>query len=285
MWSGKNTLVCSNNAYHINAIWDDINKRIWVLDYDFKDSLSFGQFLHRKAKDTKAQKIIIPAKLKDVDALKKLGYKPEGTVEGFLNGDTVCFMAAYPEPSRYISTDLPAKMELLNKILVMPAKPPGQLPPGYSMRLANPDDASPLAELFRQVFVTYPTPLDQTEYVLSSIQSGVPFIIATHHDTIVSCASAEIDRNNNNAEMTNCATLEQHHGLGLMSILLHTLEQYITKMGYKCLYSLARSSEFGINLIFYRLSYHYRGTLVNNCHICGKWEDMHLWVKYHNKTQ
>ena len=279
MCNENNTLIYSSPDYNINAILDDVNKRIWVLDYYFNDSLSFGKFLHRKAKETHAQKIIIPAKLKDLEALEELGYKPEGTVDGFFNGEAACFMAAYPEPSRYISTDLPAKMESLKQVLSMPAKGPGELPPGYSMRLAIPGDARALADLFKQVFVTYPTPLDQSEYVLKSIQSGAPFILALHNDTIVSCASAEIDCNNKNAEMTNCATADEHQGLGLMSILLHSLEQHVAKMGYKCLYSLSRSSEFGINLILHRLNYQYRGILINNCHICGNWEDMHLWIK------
>lgn len=280
MCSKNNTLISNHHSYYVNAILDNINKRIWVLDYDFNDSLAFEKFLHLKAKETNAQKIIIPAKLKDVETLKDLGYKLEGTVDGFFNGqEEACFMAAYPESSRYFSADLPTKMESLKQVLAMPTKKPGKLPPNYSMRLATAEDAYQLAILFKQVFVTYPTPLDQPKYVAKLIESGVPFILALHNDTIVSCAAAEIDRKYNNVEMTNCATADQHRGKGLMSMLLHSLEQHLTQMGYKCLYSLSRSSEFGINLILHRLNYRYCGTLVNNCHISGDWEDMHLWVK------
>jgi len=45
-----------------------------------------------------------------------------------------------------------------------------------------------------------------------------------------------------------------------------------------CLFSLARASSFGMNL-FRRLDYRYRGTLINNCHISGAYEDMNTWVK------
>jgi hypothetical protein len=34
-----------------------------------------------------------------------------------------------------------------------------------------------------------------------------------------------------------------------------------------------------MNRVFYNRRYRWTGTLVNNCHISGGFEDMHVWCK------
>lgn len=258
---------------------DKTNRRIWVSEYHYVDHSAFSYFLHQNARKYFAEKIIIPAKQKDVDTLKKQGFVLEGTAEGFLNGKTAFFMAAYPDPQRHHSPNLVNKMDNLKKILSSPVKSQSKIPEGYTIRIAKYEDAPALAELFGKVFSTYPTPLNKVDYVLESMNNDVLFYLATYNGKIASTAAAEIDIKNSNAEMTNCATNPEHEGKGLMSNIMKSLEHAVIKEGIKCFYSLSRSSEFGINLILHRMGYTYSGTLINNCHICGDWEDMHLWVK------
>lgn len=111
------------------------------------------------------------------------------------------------------------------------------------------------------------------------MDNGTVFCLALHNDKIAAAAAGEIDTKFSNAEITNCATHPAHQGKGLMTIIMKDLEKTVVNKGIPCLYSLSRASEYGINLILHRIGYKYRGTLVNNCHICGDWEDMHLWVK------
>nr|WP_315989693.1 hypothetical protein [Desulforamulus aquiferis] len=38
-----------------------------------------------------------------------------------------------------------------------------------------------------------------------------------------------------------------------------------------------------MNLVLHRLGYTFRGTLVNNCHIGGSYEDMNIWVRFNGR--
>ncbi|MBM7854627.1 putative beta-lysine N-acetyltransferase [Desulfohalotomaculum tongense] len=275
----QSALQHSESSFKIKAMIDKINQRIWVSDYSFTDIPAFSEFLFKNAAKFSAQKIIIPAREKDLEPLKEQGFILEGRAEGFLNGKTAYFMAAYPEPNRQYSPHLKKKMSELQKILSLPVKPAGKIPEGYTFRDAGPGDAPALAELFGKIFSTYPTPLDKESYILKLMKNSTIFRLAVHNNVIAAAGAAEMDMENSNAEMTNCATLPEHRGKGLMSIIIQDLEHAAAKRGIKCLYSLSRSSELGINLIFHRMGYTYSGTLINNCHICSTWEDMHLWVK------
>ena len=53
----------------------------------------------------------------------------------------------------------------------------------------------------------------------------------------------------------------------------------ITTNDFKILYSLSRAINPSINKVLANLDYKYCGRLVNNCHICGDFEDMNIWVK------
>jgi len=136
-----------------------------------------------------------------------------------------------------------------------------------------------MAKVFKKVFATYPSPVDQPDYLAAVLGKAALFRVVKYKQAIVSIAAAEVDWANSSAEMTNCATLPELRGLGLMSSLLHALEKDCLAHQIYCLYSLARASMYGMNLVFHRLGYVYQGTLINNCHIGGNYEDMNIWAK------
>jgi hypothetical protein len=45
------------------------------------------------------------------------------------------------------------------------------------------------------------------------------------------------------------------------------------------LYTISRARSAGMSRVFYNRGYEWTGTLVNNCHISGEFEDMHVWCK------
>ncbi len=82
-----------------------------------------------------------------------------------------------------------------------------------------------------------------------------------------------------NAEMTDFATLPETRGLGLAQHLLSALENDMVERGIYNLYTIARARSAGMNRVFFNGGYSWTGTLVNNCHIAGDFEDMHVWCK------
>ena len=93
----------------------------------------------------------------------------------------------------------------------------------------------------------------------------------------VAAASAEICRRYRNAEMTDFATLPSQRGFGLAQHLLAALEDDMLESSIPNLYTIARARSAGMNRVFYNRGYSRTGTLVNNCHIAGRFEDMHVW--------
>jgi putative beta-lysine N-acetyltransferase len=79
--------------------------------------------------------------------------------------------------------------------------------------------------------------------------------------------------------MTDFATLPDQRGLGLAQHLLAALERDMGHEEIPNLYTIARARSAGMNRVFYNHGYHWTGTLVNNCHIAGRFEDMHVWCK------
>jgi len=111
------------------------------------------------------------------------------------------------------------------------------------------------------------------------IHSGNVFYVVACGKQLVSAASAEINHRFNNAELTDCATLQDHRKHGLMKKLLIHLEKELKNNGIYCAYSIVRARSFGMNAAFYQLGYEYNGRLTNNCYIYEKLEDTNVWVK------
>jgi beta-lysine N6-acetyltransferase len=61
--------------------------------------------------------------------------------------------------------------------------------------------------------------------------------------------------------------------------IIYSLEEDLKEKGFYIAYSLVRAVNPGINKALSKLEYEYGGRLINNCHICGGFEDMNVWVK------
>jgi putative beta-lysine N-acetyltransferase len=97
--------------------------------------------------------------------------------------------------------------------------------------------------------------------------------------SLIALASAEIDRRNENAEMTDFATRPDCRGRGLANYLLAQAETAAEQLGVKTAYTIARAYSPGMNITFARNGYTFSGTLTHNTQISGKLESMNVWYK------
>jgi hypothetical protein len=67
-----------------------------------------------------------------------------------------------------------------------------------------------------------------------------------------------------------------------MAALLEQLENEAQSKGLNCLYSLSRALLPGINAVLSAAGYSYHGRLINDCYICGIFEDMNIWQEIIN---
>ncbi|MDG4656974.1 putative beta-lysine N-acetyltransferase [Ectobacillus antri] len=264
-------------TFYMEAALDHFNERIRVDLYrgSVRDTIEKTEELARHYQYTK---LIIKARGEHVQQFLHAGYTMEAIVDGYFQGSHMLFMVKYSDQNRRNSNYWSQGEHIVASVRNSTPKEKN-VPIDYSSRKATVADAKQLAALYGTVFQIYPTPLNEASYVAQTMQEGTIYRVYEKDGVIVSAASAEIDVLQKNAELTNCATLEEDRQYGLMKELLKQLECDLQDESIYCAYTIARSLSYGMNAAFWKLGYQYRGRLVNNCYIFDKLEDMNVWVK------
>ena len=154
-----------------------------------------------------------------------------------------------------------------------------ELESGYRFRLAAKEDVETMAELYQEVFDTYPFPIQDPSYLAQTMDENLVYFGIWKNKRLLALASSEIDYQGQNAEMTDFATHPESRGQGLASYLLTMMEQQMAESGIKTVFTIARAYSYGMNITFAKQGYDYSGTLTNNTNISGQLESMNVWHK------
>lgn len=260
------------------ALYEDkFSKRIRVDDY----SGSIDEVIQLILVSTPewVEKIIVKVRPEDLDTFVKKGFREEAVVSKYFAGVDMHFLVQYPFPQRQLTMKAPEEEEILHGVLKTGIE--GSNRHDFLIAYASHADAADLAQLYRESFPVYPTPVGDPEFVRKTIREGTLYAFIRDQKMIVSAASAEINRKYKNAELTDCATRKGAQGKGYMRALLIELERNLRMQGITCLYTIARSQSFGMNKAFHALGYTYGGRMTNNCMIYSGMEDMNVWHKSH----
>ena len=265
------------NRYEV----DKTNKRLKIFDCE-QDLEFFSKRMEELAKENKLEKIILFGKNPNYrEACTALGFVYEGKIDGFFDGKDAYMLSKFLTSKREASDNVDNEDQILTTInQTKPYTANTDLPMGYQIREAKPEDAERIVEIFNVVFKTYPSPMHDKDYVVKALKTNVDLVVIENEQgDIVSLSSAEMDFDRKNAEITDCATLPSERGKGLMYHMIQFLENKMKKRGILNLFSIARARSFGMNKVLYNHHYQYRGRLINNVHISGNWENMNIWVK------
>lgn len=154
-----------------------------------------------------------------------------------------------------------------------------ELPEGYAITPLQKNDIPEMVDLFQQVFKKYPFPVHEAAFVEQTMNEGTHYWGARLDGQLVALASAEVDSDVKNVEMTDFATLPEHRSTGLASALLAEMESAMCTMGIMTAYTIARAISPGMNITFARAGYLYCGRLPNNTCIANGIESMNVWSK------
>jgi putative beta-lysine N-acetyltransferase len=269
------------SGFTVQMVASDFNERIQVLNYEADDPGAMIQGLISEARLRGYGKIFLKAPAFDRRDLEDVGMVSEATITGYYSGQPAVVMSLYLSEDRMNRPFEDDQREILEAI---ESRPPDDsvpdLPDGYSMEVATSTDLEELAALYNTVFESYPYPITDPGYLRSTMNSHVLYrVVRDAEGTMVAAASAETSRRHHNAEMTDFATLPSQRGLGLAQHILAALEEDMRESALPNLYTIARARSAGMNRVFYNRGYQRTGTLVNNCHIAGHFEDMHVWCK------
>lgn len=261
-----------------------VNDRIYLMKVNGQDLPDLLPKLDALAEEQDYSKIFAKAPLQVKGLFEAHDYVAEAVVPNFYNGESDgVFLAKFIDPQREVD---PAQGKIDHIIETAQEKAEGALPQSIEtacdIRPAEKEDAEALADIYRQVFESYPFPIHQTDYVLETMDSHVRYFAAFDGERLVAASSAEMDKASQNVEMTDFATLPEYRGQGLAQHLLGTMESDMRTCGMKTGYTIARALSPGMNITFAKNGYQFVGTLTNNTNICGKIESMNVWFKQLN---
>lgn len=260
------------------------NRRITVYRFDLLRDYGAEEMVQALAENAKAHgldKIWLKSAARWKNAFLSAGMKLEASIPGYYNGEeTALVFARYLSAGRQTPSN--SKAIVLTEELISGIKTENgkrMLPAGITSIWAKREHSADLARLYSRVFPTYPFPVFDPGYIKHTMDSGTCYITAWHDGELVAASSAETNWPQKNAEMTDFATLPVWRGHGLASCLLSQMESRLDSEGYRCLYTIARSSSIGMNKVFAGAGFSFNGVLINNCNIGGDFEDMNVWSK------
>lgn len=272
----------AGDGFAAEVVVSPFNQRLQVITYAGPKLPEMIQALTEESSGRGFGKVFMKAAPADQADLEGAGMAAEATIKGYFGADEpAVVMSAFLNEERRLQPVLAQQEDILEAITVRPpdaSVPP--LPAGYAMAVAEPADAEELAALYREVFASYPFPITSPRYLVETMASHVVYrVVRDESGAVVAAASGEMNLEYRNAEMTDFATLPSQRGVGLAQHLLAALEADMHEREIRQLYTIARARSAGMNRVFYNRGYELTGTLVNNCHISGRFEDMHVWCR------
>jgi beta-lysine N6-acetyltransferase len=260
------------------------NNRIYLMHLDTEKIDFLLPGVDRLAEDKGYTKIFarIPAPI--YSRFAEAGYCKEAVVPRFFQGSIDAVFAA-----RYFSAA--RKKDQPEEQLAELIRNAGHLGPSADkednpqplcgeVRQCTPADTTEMSRIYRHIFASYPFPVDDPSYLKKKMAENVLYFAVQVKGEIAALASAELDPQNSNAEMTDFATVEQWRGRGFAGRLLHHMHDQARRRGITTVYTIARAQSYGMNLVFQRKGYSYGGFLPHNTQIAGSLQSMTVWYKH-----
>ncbi len=257
------------------------NDRIYVIKVVGELSNAYPSDLIALAKQHNYSKIFAKIPERYSDIFIAAGFQQEARIPDFYSdGEASLFMGYFLQDARADESSLDRIEEILAAALAKRAnKRRDDLKQGLSIRCCNQTDVPELANIYQQTFQSYPFPIHDPDYIRATMESHVAYFGIAANNRLVAVASAEMDKQESNVEMTDFATLPEWNGNGLAQILLSRMEEEMKHKGIRTAYTIARAMSAGVNTVFSKAGYQFGGRLKNNTNISGSIESMNVWHK------
>ena len=260
------------------------NDRIYLMNLGQADPESLIPELLNLADDHGYGKIFAKIPESHSEAFAEVDFEIEAHVPQFYRGEeNAVFLGLFLDEER--KTDV--NVDKLDRNLALaierqtasPSTTEVPASEGPEVRKLTPDDIPSLAQIYEQVFPTYPFPIHSPQYLYETMTDHVDYFGMEVDGRLVAVSSAEMDLVNLNVEMTDFATLPNYRGNGFAASLLARMEKEMQKKGIRTAYTIARAASPGMNITFAKQNFTHGGRLVNNTNISGQIESMHVWYK------
>lgn len=257
------------------------NKRIYVMHLDSQDMPTIIDELEQLATTNDYTKIIYKVPKPFKEDFSKRGYKQEGYIPKYFSAlEACCYMCRYVDTRRKKVKDIHQITDVLKKSLHQSSlNTPLKLQSPFTIKILAASHTSAMAELYRQVFRSYPFPIFDEAYLEETILKNIIYFGIYNENQLVGVASCETDLSTRTSEMTDFAILPDYRGHHFALHLLQEMEIHMKMLGVQTVYTIARANSYGMNITFTKQGYCYGGLLRNNTHIGGQLESMNIWYK------
>lgn len=243
------------------------------------DGEGLGRSLLAAAMLRERPRVMVFARAALAEGLAAAGLAQQARAAGFYRGGEDCVVFGAALDAARAQLEHAEGVGKVQQILSTPRDPAKASRPMVPTERAQEDDAPAIAKLMAATFTHYPTPSGVPDYIATQLREGTPFRVVREADEVVACASADLVRDAQTAELTDCATRPDQRGRGLMQALLAGLCDDLRELGYPTAFTLARAHVPGVNLAFARLGFDYGGVLPSACRIGGGLEDITVWSR------
>lgn len=259
-----------------------VSNRIYLMKFNRADPKKLISAMEKLTKNNDYTKIFakIPAHLEEI--FLDSGYQKEAEIPGFFHGQQAAFfLGRYLDPQRQKESSVKKVEEIINLACKKEEKQiiPRSLPNEAILRRCIPDDAERMSSLYKEVFKSYPFPIDNPGYIIKTMLDHIIYFGIEINKKFVALSSAEMDTVSKNVEMTDFATFPKYRGSGFSSRLLKKMENEMCRRGIQTAYTIARATSPAMNITFGKAGYNYSGRLINNTNIAGQIESMNVWYK------
>lgn len=256
------------------------NDRIYVMKCG-DDLARIIPFLEDLAQENTYGKTMVKVPSGGARPFFEAGFIEEARIPGFFSDDDCLFLARFHRLERQREEPGAGYDDILEQCRQMevwvdaPA-----LPDGYALRQCRRADAGIIAGFTREIFPSYPFPIDDPAHVREMMGESTRYYGVSREGRLVAVSSAEMDLSSASVEMTDFATHPDHRGKRLARILLRHMEGEMQVAGMKTAYTIARADSLPVSVIFTRSGYRFGGRLVNNTNICGSLRSMNVWYRH-----
>ncbi|MFA7174330.1 MAG: putative beta-lysine N-acetyltransferase [Kiritimatiellia bacterium] len=257
------------------------NDRIYLIKLASELSNTTPLALIQLAKERGYSKIFAKILDRYVEMFLNAGFQQEAMIPAFYSGDDdALFLGFYLTEERAVEAN-PLQLEEFLKLALQKKadQQTRRLEQGLVLRSCGPSDATALAQLYQQIFPSYPFPIHDPKYILETMQSHVDYFGIESNGQLIAASSAEMDLQASSVEMTDFATLPERRGHGFAQLLLAEMERAMQLKGVVTAYTIARALSPGMNITFSKAGYQFGGRLKNNTNISGHIESMNVWHK------
>ncbi len=261
------------------------NDRIYLMKLYRDDCPEVLSELNGIARENHYSKIFVKVPASAAPLFFADGYMMEAHIPGFYRGkEAAFFLSKFLDSDRLMGVEYGSLKELGALLGEKPGKSDKikdslKKSSKFKWRKLDQRDVEQITRIYMEVFLSYPFPIHNPGYILKTMKEDVRYYGMEKKGKLVALASADVDKNGSNAEMTDFATLPDFRGKGLSIRLLLEMEKQMKKENIKTLFTIARLNSPAMNRTFLRLHYIYSGTLIRNTHIAGKLESMNVYYK------